>query len=170
MDLSLPNIYNETISFDTFPDAKGFAVVFTCNHCPYAIAYELRLIALHNEFEPRGVPVIAINPNDAQKYPMDSFEQMKVRSEQRGFPFEYLHDESQATAHAFNALKTPHAFLLWKEGGELEKVYEGAIDDNYADASSVRKRHLANAISAKLAGQEVAVEETIPVGCSVKWK
>ena len=170
MNISLPNIHNKTIGFDSYPDAKGFAVVFTCNHCPYAIAYELRLIGLHNEFAPQGVPVIAINPNDAARYPLDSFEQMKIRAVQRGFPFEYLHDESQATAHAFNAMKTPHVFLLWKEDGELKKVYEGAIDDNYADANAVRERYLADAITAKLQGRDVAVRETIPVGCSVKWK
>ena len=167
---NLPNIHGRQVSFGDYPDAKGFAIVFTCNHCPYAIAYELRLIALHNRFAPLGVPVIAINSNDARQYPQDSFEQMKVRAEQRGFPFEYLHDESQEIAHAYGALKTPHVFLLWREGEELRKVYEGAIDDNYQNAAAVQQHYLADAIEAKLEGQGVAAAQTNPVGCSVKWK
>lgn len=167
---SLPNIHNQPISFDSYPDAKGFAVVFTCNHCPYAIAYEMRLIALHDHFAPLGVPVIAINSNDATKYKEDSFERMKIRSDQRGFTFEYLYDESQDVAHAYGALKTPHVFLLWKNGDELEVVYQGSIDDNYQNPAEVRDDYLADAIMAKLDGKEVKIPESIPVGCSVKWK
>lgn len=167
---ALPNIDGHQISFADFPDAKGFAVVFTCNHCPYAIAYELRLIALHNEFASQGVPIIAINSNDARQYPLDSFEQMQVRAAQRGFPFPYLHDEDQSTAHNYGALKTPHVFLLARKGDALVKVYEGAIDDNYSNARAVQVHYLADAIKALLEGQLPSQAQTVPVGCSVKWK
>ncbi len=169
-DFSLPNVDGRTVSLADYADQQGVAVVFTCNHCPYAVAYELRLIALHNAFAERGIPVVAISSNDAVQYPQDSFDLMKVRAEQRGFPFVYLYDESQAIAHAYGATRTPHVFLLKREGEAWHQVYAGAIDDNYQDAGRVQKKYLAEAMEAVLTGAEPALGQTDPVGCSVKWK
>ena len=168
---SLKNIDGRMVSPDDYPDAPGMMVIFTCNHCPYAIAYEMRLNALHESFAGRGLPLIAINPNDATRYPLDSFAQMQVRAAQRGFKFPYLHDESQEVAASYGAERTPHAFLLRRDAdGHLTKVYEGAIDDNWEKAGWVRERYLADAAEALLLGQRPNRSGTMAVGCSVKWK
>ena len=170
MNFSLPNVDGRTISLDNYPDAKGFIIVFTCNHCPYAVAYELRLKEIHDRFAGRGFPLIAISSNDVTKYPQDSFDLMKVRAEQRGFQFPYLYDESQEVAHAYGAVKTPHVFVTVKDSDNWEVKYSGSIDDNYQNAKAVRERYLDDAVEALLAGEEVAVKETLPVGCTVKWR
>lgn len=170
MQFSLPNIDGTTVSTEDYPDAKGMIVVFTCNHCPYAVAYELRLKEIHDRFADRGFPLIAINSNDAKQYPQDSFEMMKVRAEQRGFQFPYLYDESQEVAHAFNALKTPHVFVLQKQEGILKMAYSGAIDDNYQDANAVSQSYLIDVVEALITGGPVTQKSTYPVGCSVKWR
>lgn len=170
MKFSLINIDNRKIGMDDYPDAQGFIIVFTCNHCPYAIAYEDRLKNLHDTYAPLGFPLIAINANDPQKYPQDSFENMKVRAEQKGFLFPYLFDETQEIATQYNALVTPHAFLLKRNDTELELVYQGAIDDNYRKASAVTEHFLENQLKALLANAPVTYQETRPIGCSIKWK
>lgn len=171
MQFSLKNVDDRDVSFADFPEAKGFMVVFTCNHCPYAIAYERRLVELQNRFGPRGVQLIAINPNDAKKYPQDSFELMKVRAAQRGFNFPYLHDESQEVARAYGAERTPHVFLVErKDDGQMEVVYSGAIDDNYQNASAVQQEYFAQAAEALLSGTPIEPTVTPAIGCSVKWR
>lgn len=166
----LPNVAGNTVKLEDYHDQKGVVVVFTCNHCPYAIAYEQRLIKLHQDFESRGVPFVAISSNDARQYPQDSFENMKVRAEQKGFPFPYLYDESQDIAHEFGAERTPHVFLLRKEENGFKQVYEGAIDDNYEDASKVSQHYLIDAIEKVIAGEAPEVQHTKAIGCSMKWK
>jgi len=170
MEFSLPNVDGKVVSLADYPNAKGYIIVFTCNHCPYAVAYELRLKEIHDRFADRGFPLIAINSNDANQYPQDSFEQMKVRATQRGFQFPYLYDESQAVARAYNALKTPHVFVLEKQEGALKMAYSGAIDDNYADAKAVRQHYLIEVVEDMIVGKEVTQKSTYPIGCSVKWR
>jgi peroxiredoxin len=171
MKFSLKNIDDREVSFADFPEAKGFMVVFTCNHCPYAIAYERRLVELQNRFGPQGVQLIAINPNDAQKYPQDSFEMMKIRAAQRGFNFPYLHDDSQEVAHSYGAERTPHVFLVQrKDDGQFEVVYSGAIDDSWDGASNVQEEYLAHAAEVMLSGQPIPKAKTPAVGCSIKWR
>lgn len=169
MNFSLPNVDGRTVSLDDYPEAKGFIIVFTCNHCPYAVAYELRLNEIHDRFAGRGFPLIAINSNDAVKYPQDSFDMMKVRAEQRGFQFPYLHDESQEIAQTYRAERTPHVYVIVKDGDYWNVEYSGSIDDNYQSASAVKEQYLNDAVGALIAGGEVPVKETIPVGCSIKW-
>ena len=170
MNFSLPNVDGRQISLDSYPDAKGFIVVFTCNHCPYAIAYEDRIKDLDTEFTPQGYPLIAISSNDPIKYPQDSFENMKVRAQDKGFGFPYLFDETQEIAQSYGAICTPHVFLLHKTPTGLQKVYEGAIDDNYRNPALVQRSYLAEQLRSLIEQGEVAPLAVQPIGCSIKWK
>src|SRR5690606_4664699 len=109
---------------------KGYILIFTCNHCPFAKMYEDRIIDLHNKYAPKGFPVIAINPNDPTIVPDDSFENMQKRAEKKDYPFPYLFDETQSTAKAYGAEKTPHVYVLEKKGNDFYVQYVGAIDNN----------------------------------------
>ena len=169
-DFNLKNIDGKMVKMADDNAAKGFVVIFTCNHCPYAVAYEDRIVALDKKYHSMGYPVIAINPNDAAAYPADSFEAMQKRAKEKGFTFPYLVDETQQVAKAYGATKTPHVYLLQKNNNKLVVKYIGTIDDNYQDANEVKEPYLANAIEALLAGKDLAPTETKAVGCSIKWK
>lgn len=169
-DFNLKNVDGTYVSLSDYADAKGFVVIFTCNHCPYSKAYEDRIIALDKEFKSKGYPVIAINPNDPAVQPQDSFERMKERAMDKGFTFPYLFDEGQKIYPQYGATRTPHVFLLQKQGSDLIVKYIGAIDDNYADASQVKKSYLTDAIDALIAGEDIEVNFTKAIGCSVKAK
>lgn len=167
-DFKLKNIDNKMVSLSDYKDAKGFIVVFTCNHCPYAIAYEDRIVALDQKFKKLGYPVIAINPNNPEKKPEDSFEKMIVRAKEKNFTFPYLIDEGQKIFPQFGATKTPHVYILQKtKSGNVVK-YIGAIDDNYADESTVKTKYVENAVNALLKNKEVLVKTTKAIGCSIK--
>ena len=157
------------VSLQDYPKAKGFIIVFTCNHCPYAKAYEERIIQLNEKYA-STYPVIAINSNDGIAFPEDNFDAMKKRASQKKYRFVYLHDESQAVARIFGAAKTPHVYLIHKEQDKNVIKYVGAIDDNYSDESAVKKHYVEEAIAALDKGQEVTVKETKAIGCSIKWK
>lgn len=169
-DFKLKNIDHKMFSMADMPNNKGFVIVFTCNHCPYAKKYENRLIALHNKYAEKGYSVIAINPNDEKIYPQDSFENMQKRAKSKQFPFPYLHDESQKVAKTYGARKTPHVYLLNKEKGALKVAYIGGIDNNPKDANAVTEPYLEDAIKALLAGKKPTINKTKAVGCSIKWK
>jgi peroxiredoxin len=169
-DFTLPDVDGRTVRLSDYNDQKGVVVVFTCNHCPYAIAYELRLIALHQRFAPLGVPVVAISANDAVKYPQDGPDHMRTRATQRGFPYVYLYDQSQSVARAYKAERTPEVFLLRNMGnGDWRQVYAGAIDDNHLDARAAQQHYLADAITQLLENQGIERPQTQAVGCSIKW-
>lgn len=168
-DFKLKNIDDKMVSLSDYPNAKGFIIVFTCNHCPYAKAYEDRIIALQHKYGTK-YPVIAINPNDAKKYPDDSFDNMKKRAKEKKFSFPYLHDESQSVAKIFGATKTPHVYLIQKDGQNNIVQYIGAIDNNYQDAKAATEFYVEDAIAAMEAGKEIQVKETKAIGCSIKWK
>jgi peroxiredoxin len=170
VDFKLKNVNGKMVSLAGSRDAKGFIIIFTTNHCPYAKAYEDRIIELDKKFKNQGYPVIAINPNDPVAYPEDSFENMKVRAKEKGFTFPYLFDETQKIAKSYGATKTPHVFLLAKESGKLIVKYVGAIDDNYQDANAVKHEYVAGAIAALKAGKKVDPDQTKAIGCSIKWK
>ena len=169
-DFNLKNIDGKMVKMADDKTAKGFVVIFTCNHCPYAVAYEDRIVALDKKYRPLGYPVIAINPNDAVAYPADSFEAMQKRAKEKGFTFPYLVDETQQVAKAYGATKTPHVYLLQKNNNKLVVKYIGTIDDNYQDANEVKEPYLANALEALLSGKTIEPTETKAVGCSIKWK
>lgn len=164
---SLPSVDGTTVALGDYSDKAALAVVFHCNHCPYAQAWEGRLIEIQADYADRGVQLVAINANDASRYPDDSFDAMKERAAEYGYNFPYLHDESQAVASAYGAERTPEVFLF-DGGGTL--VYHGAPDDNYEEPHEVKVTYLRDALDAVLAGQPVPIAETKPVGCSVKWK
>jgi len=169
-DFKLKNVDGRMVSLANFKDAKGYVVIFTCNHCPYAIAYEDRIIALHNKYASKGYPVIAINPNDPAAQPQDSFEKMIERSKEKSFPFVYLFDEGQKIYPVFGATRTPHVYLLNKKGKDLIVEYIGTIDDNYKEADKVKETYLADAIDALIAGKKPKTTETKAIGCTIKVK
>jgi peroxiredoxin len=165
---TLPNVDDTQVSLDDLlASNRAVAVIFSCNHCPYVRGWEGRMKAIQADYADRGVQLVAINPNDAVKYPEDSFTEMKKRYEAEGFNFLYLRDESQDVARAYAAGHTPEVFLLDSEG---TLRYHGRIDDNYSNPQAVVTHDLRNALGAVLAGQEPPVTETTPVGCTIKWK
>jgi peroxiredoxin len=147
-------------------EARPTVVVFTCNHCPYALAWHDRILAAARDYEPRGVRFLAVNPNDADRYPADSYEAMRKRVVEEDWPLPYLRDETQEAARAFGARTTPDVFVL---DGEGTLRYRGAPDADYSDPSQ-DAAWLRAALDDVLAGREVGRPETEPVGCSVKWK
>ncbi|WP_138433152.1 thioredoxin family protein [Winogradskyella algicola] len=167
-DFSLENIDGKMVSLSDFKDAKGFIVVFTCNTCPYAVAYEDRVEALNKKYASKGYPVIAIMPNNTDVKPGDNMEAMKARAKAKGFTFPYLMDKGQKIYPQYGATKTPHVYLLEKtKKGNIVK-YIGAIDDNYKDASAVKTKYVENAVDALLQGKEIEVKETRAIGCTIK--
>jgi peroxiredoxin len=172
----MPAIGEQAPTF-SLPDTDGASrrpdggpatvVVFTCNHCPYALAWHERIIAVARDYAGRGVRMLAINPNDADRYPRDSMDAMRARVEDGEFDgVPYLRDESQEVARAYDAKTTPDVFVL-DAGGVLR--YRGAPDANYEDPSE-NAAWLREALDSVLAGSAPNPCETQPVGCSIKWR
>ena len=170
MDFQLKNIDGKMVSLTDYKDAKGIIVVFTCNHCPFSIKYEDRINGLAKKYNNAGYPLIAVNPNDTVQYADDSYSNMQKRAKDKGFVFPYLVDDTQAVAKAYGATKTPHVFLLQKEGKEFVVKYVGAIDDNTDDASAAKVKYVEQAIDELNAGKSVSVSTTKAIGCGIKWK
>ena len=167
-DFDLPSVDGRTVSLSDYPESKGFILVFTCNTCPYAKAYESRIMGLDKKYASLGYPVIAINPNNPELQPGDSFEKMKERAEDRGYTFPYLLDLGQEVFPKYGATRTPHVFILQRSEGDLRVRYIGTIDDNYQDAAAVRTRYVEQAVDALLKGDKVPLETTRAIGCSIK--
>lgn len=167
-DFDLMNIDDRIVSLADFPKAKGFIVTFSCNHCPYAVAYEDRIIALDAKYKALGYPVIVINPNNPDLVEEDSFENMKIRAKEKGFTFPYLMDADQTIFPTYGATKTPHIYVLEKTDAGNKVAYIGAIDDNYEDESAVTVRYVEDAVDALLKGERPTVETTKAIGCSIK--
>jgi peroxiredoxin len=146
---------------------QAIGVVFICNHCPYVQLYVERLKQLQQQFGDRGFTLIGINPNDAEQYPADGYEEMQAFATAQAINFPYLRDMTQDVAQTFGAQKTPHVFLLNRDG---VLCYSGAIDDNAQDAAAVTTPFLQAAIEQILSGQPIQPVATAPVGCSVKWR
>ena len=162
----LPGVDGKDHSLGGYGKARALAVVQYCNHCPYVLAWEGRLMALARDYAAQGLRVVAVNSNNAARYPEDSFERMKERAEELDFPFDYLFDASQTLARALGAERTPEVFLFdW----ERRLRYHGAIDDS-RDEHTVSRSYVRDAVDALLAGAEPPVTETDSVGCTVKWK
>lgn len=166
-DFNLKNVKGKNVSLSGIKNAKGYIVVFTCNQCPYAKAYEQRIIELHKQYAPLGFSVVAINSNDKEVVPGDSYENMKKLAKQKKYPFPYLYDETQEVAKAFGATRTPHVYVLDKD---RVVRYIGAIDDNSEDPNMVKEKYVGGAVDALLKGQDVPVKETKAIGCGIKWK
>lgn len=166
-NFSLPGIDGETWSLGSFAGAKALVVVFTCNHCPYAKAAERRLVELQARFGQQGARVVAINPNDADKYPADGLEAMKQRAAERDFNFPYLVDATQDVARAYSAVCTPDIYVF---DHELALAYHGRLDDSWQDEAKVTRHDLRDAVAAVVAGRAVEFEPVPSIGCSIKWK
>jgi peroxiredoxin len=152
---------------DSFGEAPLLLIIFTCNHCPYAKAYEDRIIGLVKNYKQKGLATIAINSNDDKHYPEDSFDEMVKRANQKSFPFPYVRDEDQSVARAFGASHTPEFFLFDQE---RKLRYHGRYDDNWREPDNVTRRYLQEAIETLLGGQVVAEPEVYAIGCTIKWR
>ncbi len=170
INFKLKNVNGKMVSTEDYTDTKGFIIIFTCNTCPYSIKYEDRIIALDKKYKTKGFPVIAINPNDPEVQPDDTFDKMVKKAQEKNFTFPYLYDPDRKISAVYGATKTPHVYLLSKNGNELTVEYIGAIDDNYKNAEQVQKKYLEDAIDALLAGKKPTVSYTKAIGCTVKKK
>ncbi len=159
---ALPGTDGKNHGLDDYGEAKAVAVVFTCNNCPVAVAYQDRLMKIASDYADQGVVLVAINVNKGE-----DLEAMKQRADEKGFNFPYLLDESQRSARAYGATCTPHAFLLDKE---RKIAYMGAIDDNWQSGEEAKTHYLRDAIDAVLEGKTAEVTEAKQVGCAIKWK
>ena len=168
-DFKLKNIDGKMLSMADFKDAKGFVLIFTCNHCPFSIAYEDRIIAFDKAYKKKGYPVIAINPNDPKMEAAveDSYELMQKRAKEKGFSFPYLFDDGQNVFPKFAASKTPDCFIVQKTDAGLKMVYKGAFDDA-KDDKKVTKKYIQDAVEALLAGKTPDPAETKAFGCGIK--
>jgi peroxiredoxin len=148
-------------------DSPATVVYWTCNHCPYALAWHERMLDVARDYADRGIRVLAVNSNDPERYPADSFQAMKERFEgEGGWPHPYLWDETQEVARGFGAERTPDVFVF---DSELRLRYRGAPDPDYQDPSQGGS-WLRQAIDAVLEGHDPEPAETEPVGCTIKWR
>ncbi len=152
-------------SLSSFADSPVLVVIFSCNHCPYVVAYEDRMISIQKDYASKGVRLVAINSNDEKEYPEDAYPQMIVRAKAKGFNFPYLRDEQQSLVTAFGAVCTPHVFAFDKS---RTLRYRGRIDDS-KDPNKVTSQDLRNALDDLVRGAPVRVPDTKPFGCSIKW-
>jgi peroxiredoxin len=169
-DFKLKNTDGKMVALSDYKDAKGVIVIFDCNTCPYSKAYNERIIALNEKYASQGFPVVAIQPNDPQVSPGDSYEEMVKLAKSKSYKFPYLFDETQGVATAFGATNTPHVFILKRDGKDFTVKYIGAIDDSARDASAVTKKYVEDAVDALLSGKDVVSAKTKAVGCTIKWK
>jgi peroxiredoxin len=169
-DFKLKNVDGKMLSLADYHLAKGFIVVFTCNHCPYAKAYETRIMELDKQYAAKGYPVIAISPNDPVGEPADSFENMKKRAAEKKYSFPYMLDETQNITRTYGAKATPHVYVLQKTAKGNVVEYVGAIDDDTEGTNPKKVNYVQNAVNALLAGKTPTVTNTKAIGCGIKWK
>lgn len=167
VDFDLPGVDGKRYSLKNFEKARLLVVAFTCNHCPFVIGSEDRIIRFYNDYAPKGLAMVCINSNETQNHPEDSFEHMVGRARQKSFPFPYLRDESQEVALKYGALRTPHFYLF-----DQQRVlrYTGRMDDNPRQPGAQTTHELRDAVEDLLAGRAVKVPLSNPIGCNVKWK
>ncbi|GAB4055330.1 thioredoxin family protein [Spirosoma litoris] len=169
-DFKLKNVDGKMVSLADKPDVKGYIIAFTCNTCPVAKAYEGRIMALNEQFAAKGYPVVAIQANDAERSPGDSYSAMQQRAKAKNYAFPYLYDESQAVARTFGATNTPHMFVVKRDGTQFTVAYIGAIDNNHYDVGTADKKYVERAVSELLEGKPVTTPSARAVGCGIKWK
>ena len=167
-DFSLPNIDGKNISLSDYESAKGFILIFTCNTCPYSVAYEDRIIALDQKYKKQGYPVIAINPNDPAARSGEEMSAMQERANSKGFTFPYLQDIGQEIYPQYGATRTPHVFVLQKQSNKNIVAYIGAIDDSSRDPEGVTETYVEDAVDALMAGEQPKTTITKAIGCSIK--
>ena len=169
-DFKLKNVDGKEVSFASFPKAKGYIVVFTCNTCPYAVGYEQRIIDLDNKFRPQGYPVIAINPNDPEASKADTFDKMQDLAKNKKYPFPYLFDAGQKVTDQYGAKRTPHLFIISKTATGNVVEYVGAIDNDPEGKNPQKIKYAEDVIAALKSNQKPAITQTKEIGCTVKRK
>jgi peroxiredoxin len=165
-EFELPDTDGTSWSAPNGDGATATVMVFTCNHCPYALAWHDRITQAARDYGARGVRFLAISSNDAERYPRDSYDAMKARVAKEEWPMPYLYDQTQEVARAYGAKTTPDLFVVDSEG---RLRYRGAPDADYEDPGQ-QAQWLREALDAVLSGEQLARAETKPVGCSIKWK
>jgi peroxiredoxin len=167
IDFTLPATDGRDYCSSDFDDKDLLVIIFKCNHCPYVKAVVSRLIELQSKYSGKGVQFVGINPNDAETYPEDSFDNMKLFVKERGINFPYLYDESQEVAKAYDAVCTPDIYVYDKV---RNLRYRGRLDDNWKDETAVKSKDLEKAIEQLLAGKDIDFPQIPSMGCSIKWK
>ena len=165
--VEMKSVDGKEVSIAEVAGKKGTLVIFACNGCPWVKAWEKRMVEIGNTYTKRGIGVIVINANDAERSPADGYAEMQQRAKERGMRYAYVMDGTSDVARAFGATRTPEVFLF-DAGGKL--VYHGVIDDNAHEPNKVTKRYLRDALDAVLAGKAVAVTETKSLGCTIKFR
>lgn len=168
-DFALPDVVSgQTIRLAEAKSDRATVVMFICNHCPYVKHVNTQLVALANNFQPKGVAFIAISSNDVENYPQDSPEKMKEAAETLGYPFPYLYDEAQNVARAYDAACTPDFFIF---DGQMKLVYRGQLDGSRPGNNvPVTGADVRAALDAVLSGESPAAVQIPSMGCNIKWK
>ena len=169
-DFSLKSTDNKWESLAEYPDAKGFIIVFICNHCPFVGRYADRLNALNKKYAPLGIPLLAINSIDTLIFADETFAKMIDYAKEKKYTFPYLCDENQSVARNFSAKKTPHAFVIWKEKSDWVIEYSGSLDDNGAESSKITHAYISEAIDNLLVGNKVTIPATNSIGCEIHYR
>lgn len=167
-DFHLPDTQGKIVNLDDFRNAKGLLVVFMCNHCPYVKHIRSALAQFARDYQPKGLAIVGINSNDADKYPDDSPEKMITEAREAGYVFPYLYDATQAVAKAYQAACTPDFFLF---DAEQKLVYRGQFDSSRPKNDiPVTGADLRAAVDALLAGRPISADQVPSIGCNIKWK
>lgn len=166
-DFRLKGVDGKIYSLKSFKDERILVLIISCNHCPYVVAYEDRMIEIQRDYRDKGVRLIAINPNNEMTHPEDSFENMVIRAEKKGFNFPYLRDEPQDIPKVLGARYTPEVYVFDQD---RRLRYHGRIDDNYGNPRAVSRHDLRDALDSLLAGGSAKDAETTAIGCTIKWK
>lgn len=169
-NFSLLNTSGVQTSLSDYSDAKGFIIVFTCNHCPFAKLYSNRFNEMNKKYGPLKFPLLAINSMDTVIYEEESFEKMKQRAINQKFNFPYLQDNFQQVGKQFNAEHTPQTFVIVKENGNWIVKYSGAIDDNGAEPKKIKNAYVTDAVDELLAGKEISHPVTSSFGCAIFYR
>lgn len=168
-EFTLPDtVSGNNMSLEQLKSDKATVIMFICNHCPYVKHVNNALVALANDYMPKGVSFVAISSNDAEVYPADSPAQMKIEAARLGYPFPYLYDETQEVAKAYTAECTPDFSIF---DGDMRCVYRGQLDGSRPGSNQpVTGKDIRAALDAMLAGKSVSAEQVPSVGCNIKWK
>ncbi len=169
-DFNLRSTDNKWISLKKYPKAKGFIIVFVCNHCPFANRYSGRMNILNSKYAPLGIPLIAVNSSDTLMFRDETFAKMVESAKKKKYNFPYLYDNTQIVGKNFSAYKTPQAFVIWKQNNKWVIEYNGTLDDNGAEPTKVVHAFIDEAVENLLAGIKVSTPVTKSIGCEIHYR
>jgi peroxiredoxin len=168
--IKLKSTEGKTVSFDSYPAAKGFIIVFIANSCPFSKIYEQRIIDLHKKYNALNYPVLAINSNDPQLSPEDRISKMKERAKAKRYPFAYLIDDKQVAADSYGARSTPQVFIISKQRQDYILEYSGAVDNDASNKNPDKVNYTSDAVDALIRNTKPAIRTTKSIGCSISRK